>query len=84
MTIYNPFDFGIGLPIEDFTSEVIADLNAVIASAANGIGATVADPFDDMADNAGSWTNMFTGADIHPNADGFQTLAFSLAEAAGG
>jgi lysophospholipase L1-like esterase len=81
MTIYNPFDFGVGLPIEDFSSEVIEQLNDLIEAAAGVVGANVADPFDDMADNAGAWTNMLSAADIHPNAEGFQTLAFSLAEA---
>jgi hypothetical protein len=72
---------GIGLPIEDFTSEVIADLNELIVAAAGIVDAKVADPFDDMADNAGAWTNMLTDADIHPTAEGFQVLALSLAEA---
>lgn len=81
MTVYNPFDMGIGLPIEEFTSEVVADLNALIRAEAEAIGAIVADPFDAMADNAGAWTNMLTDADIHPNADGYQVLANALAEA---
>jgi lysophospholipase L1-like esterase len=82
MTIYNPFDFGIGLPIEEFSSEIVAQLNEIISTAATAVGAKVADPFDDMADNAGAWTNMLGGsADIHPNAEGYQVLALSLAEA---
>lgn len=81
MTIYNPFDFGIGLPLEDFTSEWTEMLNDIIVSSAAKVGAIVADPFDEMADNAGAWTNMLDSADIHPNPDGMQVLAFSLAEA---
>lgn len=83
MTIYNPFDFGIGLPVEEFSSGVVADLNALIRAEAEAVGASVADPFDAMADNAGAWTNMLINADIHPNADGYQTLANSLVEARG-
>jgi lysophospholipase L1-like esterase len=82
MTVYNPFDFGIGLPSEEFSSGVIAELNLIIASEAARVGARLADPFDEMADNAGAWTNMLDGLDIHPNADGYQVLALSLAEAA--
>ena len=81
MTAYNPFDLGLGIPFEEFSSGVISDLNAIIVSAAGGVGATVADPFDDMAGNAGAWTNLLTGSDIHPNSDGYQVLALSLAEA---
>ncbi len=83
MTVYNPFDFGIGLPLEDFSSSVVADLNAAITAEAEAVGATVADPFPAMADNAGAWTNMLSAADIHPNADGYQVLANSFAEARG-
>lgn len=83
MTAYNPFDMGIGLPIEDYSSEVVDSLNDVIRAEAIAVGAVVADPFDDMADNAGAWTNMLSpdGSDIHPNADGYQVLANSFAEA---
>ncbi len=84
MTVYNPFDFGIGIPLEAFTSQVVADLNELIKAEAEGVGATVADPFSDMADNAGAWTNMLFDQDIHPNAEGYQVLANSLAEARGG
>lgn len=83
MTVYNPFDLGIGLPFEDFTSGIVADLNKLIVAEANAVGAKVADPFPIMAGNAGTWTNMLSRSDIHPNAEGYQALAFSLAEARG-
>ncbi len=81
MTVYNPFDMGIGLPLEDFTSGIVDELNQLIRQEADSVGAVVADPFPLMADNAAAWTNMLSDSDIHPNADGFQALAFSLAEA---
>ena len=84
MTLYNAFDMGIGLPVEEFSSGIIEELNAVIRAEAAIVGATVGDPFADMADNAGAWTNMLEEFDIHPNADGYQVLANSLAVARGG
>jgi len=81
MAAYNPFDLGIGLPFEDYSSGIVADMNTIIRTEAAAVGATLADPFDDMADNAGVWTNMLTESDIHPNAAGYQVLAYSLAQA---
>ena len=80
MTVYNPFDFGLGIPFEGFTDEIVQRLNAIIAENAKNNGAKLADPYGDMADHAAAWTNMLQG-DIHPNQDGYQTLAFSLTEA---
>lgn len=80
MTMYNPFDFGIGLDIETKSNEIVGRMNAIIRATAESVGAKVADPYPLMAGNAASWTHMLEG-DIHPNADGYQTLAFSLTEA---
>ena len=80
MTMYNPFDFGIGIPFEDFSNGIVERLNAIIAENANNVGAKLADPSEMMAGKSAAWTNMLSG-DIHPNSDGYQTLAFSLAEA---
>ena len=80
MTMYNPFDFGLGIPFEDFSNEIVERLNAIIAENANNVGAKLADPYVLMGGNAAAWTNMLQG-DIHPNPDGFQALAFSLAQA---
>lgn len=82
MTMYNPFDFGIGLPFEDFSDEIMEKLNAIVRSKANDAGAKLADPFPIAKDTAAAWTNMLQG-DIHPNEKGYQALAFSLAEASG-
>lgn len=84
MTLYNPFDFGLGLPLEDYSSGIVSDLNDLIRAEAVVAGATVADPFGDMADNARAWTNMLKDFDIHPNTDGYQVLANSFAVARGG
>ena len=80
MTMYNPFDFALGIPFEDFSNETIAQLNEIITSSASHAGAKIADPSSGMAGNANAWTNMLQG-DIHPNADGYQVLALSLVEA---
>ena len=80
MTMYNPFDFGLGIPFEEFSNEILVRLNAIIAENANNVGAKLADPYRLMGGNAAAWTNMLQG-DIHPNPDGYQTLAFSLAQA---
>lgn len=80
MTMYNPFDFGVGIPFEEFSNEIVERLNAIIAENADNVGANLADPSSLMGGKAAAWTNMLTG-DIHPNSDGYQTLAFSLVEA---
>jgi hypothetical protein len=82
MTVYNPFDFGIGLPFEEFTNEVVERLNAIIEKTARDHGAELADAYPIMNGNAAAWTHMLEG-DIHPIADGFQALAFSFAQARG-
>ncbi|MCH8870826.1 MAG: SGNH/GDSL hydrolase family protein [Chloroflexi bacterium] len=80
MTMYNPFDFGLGIPFEDFSNDIVARLNAIIAENANNVGARLADPYALLGGNAAAWTNILRG-DIHPNPDGYQALAFSLAQA---
>jgi lysophospholipase L1-like esterase len=80
MTMYNPFDFGVGIPFEAFSNETVARLNGIIRRAAEAKGARVADPYELMKGNAGVWTHMLDG-DIHPNKDGYQVLAWSLAQA---
>ena len=80
MTAYNPFSFGLGLPTESFIDEVIERLNVIIRETAVTHGAIVGDPYDLMQGNAASWTNVLAG-DIHPNAIGYQVLAYSLTQA---
>ncbi|MDA1349612.1 MAG: SGNH/GDSL hydrolase family protein [Chloroflexi bacterium] len=80
MTVYNPFDLGLDLAVEDLSNEVVGQLNAVIRSTAEAHGATVADAFAVMNGRANVWTHILRG-DIHPTDRGFQALAYSLVEA---
>jgi lysophospholipase L1-like esterase len=80
MTIYNPYDLGTGLSLEVFSNEVVDRLNSVIKETARANGVLVADVRPLMSSNAGAWTHVLAG-DIHPNARGYQALAFSLAQA---
>ncbi|MCI0438773.1 MAG: SGNH/GDSL hydrolase family protein [Chloroflexi bacterium] len=80
MTIYNPFDFGLGIPFEDFGNEILERMNAIIRATAQSAGAEIAEAFPLMNGNAAAWTHMLE-ADIHPTAEGYQTLAFSFAQA---
>lgn len=80
MTAYNPFSFGLGRPTESFTDEVVERLNVIIRETAVAHGAKVADPYDLVQGNAASRTNLLF-ADIHPNANGYQALPYSLTQA---
>ncbi len=80
MTAYNPFSLGLGLPTESFTGEVVERLNVIIRETAVAHGAKVAEAYDLMEGNAAVWTNLLF-ADIHPNASGYQALAYSLTQA---
>ena len=79
MMVYNPFDLGTGLSFEALTNEVVEKLNGIIKETALVNGVPVADVGPLMGSNAGAWTNILDG-DIHPNAWGYQVLAFSLAQ----
>jgi lysophospholipase L1-like esterase len=81
MTVYNPFDFGVGLPFEDFSNEVLDRVNDVVRETASANGAKLAEADVLMQGNAGGWTLMITEGDIHPNTLGYQALAYSLAQA---
>ena len=78
MTIYNPFDFGIGIPFEADSNDVVERMNEIIAVEAERVGAIVADAYTPMSGNAAAWTHMLS-ADIHPTAQGYQALAYSFA-----
>jgi lysophospholipase L1-like esterase len=81
MTVYNPFDFGVGLPLEAFSNEVLEEVNATIRAIAEANGATAAEAGAVMAGHAGGWTHMLDKGDVHPNALGHQALAYALEEA---
>jgi lysophospholipase L1-like esterase len=80
MTAYNPFDLGWGISIEEFSNGIIDQLNAIIRRVGTAAGAKVADPAPLMKGKAGAWT-LILQADIHPNPDGYQVLAYSYAQA---
>lgn len=80
MTFYNPYALGTQLSLEILSNEVVDRLNSVIKGTARANGVPVADVQPLMGNNAGAWTHILSG-DIHPNAKGYQVLAFSLAQA---
>jgi lysophospholipase L1-like esterase len=80
MTVYNPYDLGTSLSLEVVSNEVVERLNSVIKETARTNGVLLADSQPIMGSNAGAWTHVLDG-DIHPNARGYQALAFSLARA---
>jgi lysophospholipase L1-like esterase len=80
MTVYNPFDLGTRLQLENLSNEVTDELNSVIWEVADEHEVMVADVRPLMASKSGSWTHILDG-DIHPNYKGYQALAYSLAEA---
>lgn len=80
MTFYNPYALGTQLSLEVLSDEVVGRLNSVIKETARANGVLVADVQPLMDNNAGAWTHVLSG-DIHPNAKGYQVLAFALAQA---
>jgi lysophospholipase L1-like esterase len=80
MTVYNPYDLGINLSLEALSNDVVERLNSIIKETARTNRVLVADARPLMGSNAGAWTHILAG-DIHPNARGYQALAFSLAQA---
>ncbi|GEM_PF-1175577 len=80
MTAYNPFDLGLGLSMEEFSNGIMDQLNVIIRRVGTAVGAKVADPAPLMKGKAGAWT-LILQADIHPNPDGYQVLAYSFAQA---
>jgi lysophospholipase L1-like esterase len=80
MTFYNPYALGTNLSLETLSNDVVDQLNSVIKETARANGVPVADVRPLMGNNAGAWTHILSG-DIHPNAKGYQVLAFALAQA---
>ena len=85
-TVHIRFRFGRQVVVDDVGDVVDIQaaggdvLNSIIAENADNVGAKLADPYGLMGGSAAAWTNMLQG-DIHPNPDGYQALAFSLAQA---
>lgn len=79
MTVYNPFALGTGLPLESLSNDITDQLNSVIMEIAQDNNVAVADVRPIMGSNSGVWTNILSG-DVHPNAKGYQAMAFSLTQ----
>ena len=81
---YNPFSLGTGIAFEEGTSLMVARLNGLAATAAEGAGILVADGFTPMQGTAAFTTLMLASPpDIHPNALGHDVLAQAVMAALG-
>jgi lysophospholipase L1-like esterase len=77
MNVYNPFDFGIGLPAEQQSSQTVKALNDAIAAEARTRGWQVADAAGAIGNKAAALTGILNG-DVHPNALGYQAIAYAF------
>ena len=77
MNVYNPFDFGTGLPAEQQSNQTIKALNDAIAAEARSRGWMVADASGAIGNKAAALTGILSG-DVHPNAQGYQAIAFAF------
>ncbi len=79
MNVYNPFDFGIGVPAEQMSNQTVKSLNDAIAAEAKARGWQVADSSSAIGDRAAALTSILSG-DVHPTALGYQGIAFALTQ----
>jgi len=79
MNVYNPFDFGIGVPAEQMSNQTVKSLNDAIAAEAKARGWQVANSSGAIGDRAAALTNILSG-DVHPTALGYQAIAFALTQ----
>lgn len=80
LTLYNPYDLGGGTPFELLSTRTVTRVNDFIRRVGDSEGALVADAYSGMKGHAATWTHMLSGS-IHPNAMGYQAIAFSLVQA---
>ena len=66
MNVYNPFNFGLGVPAEQMSNQTVKSLNDAIAAEARARGWQVADSSGAIGDRAAALTNILNG-DVHPN-----------------
>src|SRR5207247_700582 len=71
MNVYNPFDFGMGVPAEQMSNQTIKSLNDAIAAEAKARGWQVADGSSAIGDRAAALTSILSG-DVHPTALGYR------------
>jgi len=82
LTMYNPFNLGLGTELETAMDETTEELNAIASGVASGLGVLVADGFSPMRGTAQLTTHMVDATpDIHPLPIGFDILASALLDA---
>lgn len=79
VNVYNPFNFGLGVPAEQMSNQTVKSLNDAIAAEASARGWRVADSNAAIGDRAAALTNILN-ADVHPNTLGYQAIAYALTQ----
>jgi lysophospholipase L1-like esterase len=79
MNVYNPFNFGIGVPAEQMSNQTVKSLNDAIAAEAKAHGWQVADAGGAIGDRAAALTSILNG-DVHPTALGYQAIAYAFTQ----
>ena len=79
MNVYNPFNFGLGVPAEQMSNQTVKSLNDAIAAEAKTRGWQVADSSAAIGDRAAALTNVLNG-DVHPTALGYQAIAYAFTQ----
>ena len=80
MNIYNPFDLGEGTELAAYSDRIVQALNFSLHQETSKTSCFIADAYTVMRRRTLQWTNLLSG-DFHPNAQGYQALAFSLVQA---
>jgi len=83
LTAYNPFSLGLSdVGFEQRSDEILAAFNAIGAGIAGERGVIVADGFSPMRGLTAATTHMLDPLpDIHPNAIGYDVLAWAIVQA---
>jgi lysophospholipase L1-like esterase len=79
MNVYNPFDFGLGVPAEQMSNQTVKSLDDAIAAEATARGWQVADSRAAIGNRAAALTNILNG-DVHPTALGYQAIAYAFTQ----
>ena len=79
MNVYNPFNFGTGVPAEQMSNQTVKVLNDAIAAEAKTHGWQVADSSSAIGDRAAALTNILNG-DVHPTVLGYQAIAYAITQ----
>ena len=79
MNVYNPFNFGTGVPAEQLSNQTVKSLNDAIAAEAKTRGWQVADAGTAIGNRAATLTSILSG-DVHPTALGYQAIAYAFTQ----